>query len=135
MMTGAARVARVLLTLVSLATCQYTSFLAPLNDAGIGLGQVIFLPSLSSHHQHHHHHHQSSRHQRNIQFEDFSSDESEIKTVIEYDENEIGSGRDLVHDEDLIDYSEEVTDNEEVNEEPNSQNISGSYAYTRKQQH
>ena len=132
MMTGAARVSRVLLTLVSLATCQHTSFLAPLNDAGIGLGQVIFLPSLSSHHQHQH---QSSRHQRNIQLEDFSSDESEIKTVIEYDENEIGSGRDLVHDEDLIDYSEEVTDNEEVNEEPNSQNISGSYAYMRKQQH
>ena len=109
-----ARVSRVLAAMFSLATCQYSSFLSPLNDAGIGASQVIFLPSLSSHQS-------INREQRNIRFpEDELSDKAE--DVVEYDR--ISSQEDL---DDVIDYSDSVTGNEEHNED----GMAGSYAYMR----
>ena len=111
-----ARVSRVLVAMFSLATCQYSSFLSPLNDAGIGASQVIFLPSLSSHQS-------INREQRNIRFpEDELSDNTEIEAVVEYDR--ISSWEDL---DDVIDYSDSVTGNEDHN----GDGMSGSYAYMR----
>ena len=91
------------LLLVSLvmtrATCEeYSSFLAPLNDANIGLGQVIFLPGI----QRHHHdvteddRRTSVREERNIVFEEDGDEEeyeySDVTTVTSYNRDE-----DIVH--------------------------------------
>ena len=108
--------ARVLAAMFSLATCQHSSFLSPLNDAGIGASQVIFLPSLTSHQS-------INREERNIRFpEDDLSDKSNIEAVVEYDR--ISSEVDL---DDVIDYSDSMTGNEGHNED----GMSGSYAYMR----
>merc|ERR1712062_207038 len=62
-----------------------------------------------------------NREERNIRFpEDDLSDKSNIEAVVEYDR--ISSEEDL---DDVIDYSDSVTGNEEHNED----GMSGSYAY------
>lgn len=77
---------------------------------------MIFLPSLSSHQS-------INREQRNIRFpEDELSDKTEIEAVVEYDR--ISSWEDL---DDVIDYSDSVTGNEDHN----GDGMSGSYAYMR----
>ena len=111
-----ARVTRVLAAVFSVATCQYSSFLSPLNDAGVGASQVIFLPSLSSHQS-------INREQRNIRFpDDDLSDNSSVEAVVEYDRISSEEGLD-----DVIDYSDKMTGNEEHNDG----GMAGSYAYMR----
>ena len=113
-----ARVARGLVTIISMVTCQYSSFLSPLNDAGVGASQVIFLPSLSSHQS-------VNREQRNIRFpDDDISDYSNIEAVVD----RMSSRVDLV-DDDVIDYADKLT----VAEDHNEDGMTGSYAYMRNQ--
>lgn len=154
------------LLLVSLvmtrATCEeYSSFLAPLNDANIGLGQVIFLPGI----QRHHHdvteddRRTSVREERNIVFEEDDDQDyeySDATTVTSYyrdedivhlaaNEDEISSAEDLaLSDPDgainTVDPLEAVFLEEEslfpasVPDHPHKEVplMSGSYAYMRK---
>ena len=146
------------------ATCQeYASFLAPLNDANIGLGQVIFLNSNQRHQQDvivDDDRRTSVREERNIVFEEDESEDEysdAATTVASYyrdediihlaaNEDEISSAEDLaVSDPDeainSVDPLEAVFLEEESllpvsgPDHPQVEEplMSGSYAYMRKQ--
>ena len=154
------------LLLVSLVmtrvTCEeHSSFLAPLNDANIGLGQVIFLPGIQRHHQDviEDDRLTSVREERNIVFEEDDDQDyeySDATTVTSYyrdedivhlaaNEDEISSAEDLaLSDRDgainSVDPLEAVFLEEEslfpasVPDHPHKEEplMSGSYAYMRK---
>ena len=142
-------------------TCEeYSSFLAPLNDANIGLGQVVFLPGIQRHHQDviedDDRHRTSVREERNIVFEE-DDEYSDATTVTSHirdedivhlaaNEDEISSAEDLAlsdPDEAInsVDPLEAVFLEEEslfpasVPDHPHKEEetlMSGSYAYMRK---
>ena len=147
-------------------TCQtYNSFLSPLNDANIGLSQVLFLPEAAVHHEyqldHLQHHHQRNneykvRDERNVwsrnddielidDYTDFTAvahnyrDEDLIH--FEANEEEIGSAERALSDDviNIIDPVYSVFNEEPVHEEEPEQlydqPMSGSYAYIRNNHH
>ena len=144
-------------------TCEeYSSFLAPLNDANIGLGQVVFLPGIQRHHQdiiEDDDRQISVREERNIVFEEDDHQDyeySDATTVTSHirdedidhlaaDEDEISFAEDLAlsdPDEAInsVDPLEAVFLEEEslfpasVPDHPHKEEslMSGSYAYMRK---
>ena len=145
-------------------TCEtYNSFLSPLNDANVGLSQVIFLPEADvqreyqvDHLQHHHLNNEYKvREERNVwsrnddtelidDYTDFTAvggnyrDEDLIH--FEANEEEIGSAESGLSDDviNIIDPVYSVFNEEPVHEEHEQlydQPMSGSYAYIRNNHH
>ena len=95
-------------------TCEeYSSFLAPLNDANIGLGQVVFLPGIQRHHQDviedDDRHRTSVREERNIVFEEDDDQDYEYSDATavtsHYRDEDIDH---LAADEDEISFAEDL---------------------------
>ena len=141
-------------------TCQtYNSFLSPLNDAHVGLSQVIFLPEPAvqhdyqlDHHQHHLEDEYKVRDERNVwsrnddielidDYTDFATVGSDYRDEdlihFEANEEEIGSADRGLSDDviSIIDPVYSVFNEEPTPEQLYDQPMSGSYAYIRNNHH